>query len=68
MTVGADLYMDLLFRTLRLKGSSAGTFNHRIKNLWVNIFFHLNNLPFTILLIFHNFSTILKNIVIGIVS
>jgi len=57
MTVGADLYVDLLFRTLRLEDSSAGTFNHRIKNLGVNIFFHLNGLQLSILLIFHKFST-----------
>jgi len=57
MAVGADLYMDLLFRTLRLKGSSTGTFNHCIKNLRVNIFFHLNSLPSSILLIFRKFST-----------
>jgi hypothetical protein len=57
MTVGADFYTDLLFGTLRLKGSSTGTFNHRVKNLGVNIFFHLNGLQLSILLIFYKFST-----------
>jgi len=61
MTVRADLDMDFLFCTLRLKGGSAGTFNHRIKNLWVNLLFHLNSLQDTILLILHKFSTFLKN-------
>jgi len=41
MAVGADFYMDLLFGTLRLERSSAGTFDHRVKNLGVNLFFHL---------------------------
>ena len=60
VAVGANLNMDLLLRTLRLEGSSAGTLNHRVKNLWVNILFHLNGLQFSILLIFHKFSTSLK--------
>jgi hypothetical protein len=57
MTVGADLYMDLLFGTFRLKGRSASTFYHRIKNLGVYLFFHLNSLHSSILLIFRKFST-----------
>jgi hypothetical protein len=57
MTVGADLYMDLLFRTFRLKGRSASTFNHCIKHLRVYLFFHLNSLQSSILLIFRKFST-----------
>ena len=66
MTVGADFYTDLLFRTLRLKGSSTGTLNHRVKNLGVNVFLHLTGLHFSILLIFHKFSTIFSNHVIVI--
>ena len=58
--------MDLLFRTFRLKGSSTGTFNHRVKNLGVNVFFHRNGLHLSILLIFHKFSTIPTNHVIVI--
>jgi hypothetical protein len=41
MAVGADFDMDLLFGTLRLERGSAGTFDHRVKNLGVNFFFHL---------------------------
>ena len=41
MAVGADLHMDLLLSTLRLKRCSAGTFDHRIKNFRMNILFHL---------------------------
>ncbi len=57
VAVRANLNMDLLFRALRLEGSSTGTLNHRIKNLWVNIFFHLHSLRLSILPIFHKFST-----------
>jgi hypothetical protein len=61
MTVGADFYMDLLFRTLRLEGSSTGTFNHRIKNLGVNIFFHLNGLQPLFYWFSTNFQLFLKD-------
>jgi hypothetical protein len=61
VAVRANLNMDLLFRALRLEGSSTGTLNHRIKNLWVNVFFHLHSLRLSILPIFHKFSTFLKN-------
>jgi len=44
MTVGTDLYMDLLLGTLRLEGRSAGTFDHRIKNFGVDLLFHLLSL------------------------
>jgi hypothetical protein len=59
MAIGANLNTDLLLRTLRLEGGSAGTLDHRIKNLWVNILFHLHSLQPFILLIFHKFSTFL---------
>ena len=41
MAVGADFYMDLLFRTLRFERSSTGAFDHRVKNLGVYILLHL---------------------------
>jgi hypothetical protein len=41
MAVGADFYMDLLFRTLRLEGRSTSALDHRVKNLRVYIFLHL---------------------------
>ena len=60
MAVRADLHMDLLLRALRLERRSTGTLNHRIKNLGVNILFHLSDLQLSILPIFHKLSTIFK--------
>src|SRR4030066_1126877 len=48
MTVGTDLYVDFFFCTLCFKSGSAGTFNYRIKNFGVNLFFHLNGLQLSI--------------------
>jgi hypothetical protein len=58
MAVGADFYMDLLFGALRLERSAASAFYHRVKNLGVNLLFHLMSLHLVILLIFNEFSTI----------
>jgi hypothetical protein len=44
MTAGTDFHMDLFLSTLRLEGSSAGAFDHRIKDFRVNILFHLLSL------------------------
>ena len=41
MAAGADFYMDLLFRTLRLECRSASALDHCVKNLRVYIFLHL---------------------------
>jgi len=60
MTVGTNLHMDLFLGTLRLKGCTTGTFDHRIKNFRVDLFFHLS-LQLPILLIFHRFSTFFGN-------
>ena len=51
MAVGTDLNMDVLLGALRLKGGSTGTFDHRIKDFWVNILLHFIKPPLTILLI-----------------
>ena len=59
MAVGTNLYTDLLLCTLRLKGRSAGTFDHRIKHFWMDLFLHLMT-SISILLISSRFSTFFK--------
>jgi hypothetical protein len=46
MTAGTDFHMDLFLSTLRLERGSAGTFDHRIIDLGVDILFHLLSLRF----------------------
>ena len=56
MAVGTDFNTDLLLGTLRFKGRSTGTFNHRFKDFGMHILFHLITSPFY----FTNFSRIFK--------
>ncbi len=56
MAAGTDFYTDLLLGTLRFKGRSTGTFDHRFKNFGMDIFFHLITSTFY----FTNFSRIFK--------
>ncbi len=56
MAAGTDFYTDFLFGTLRFKGRSAGTLDHRFKNFGMDILFHL----ITSIFYFTNFSRIFK--------
>ncbi len=61
MAVGADFYMDLFFRTLRLECRSASALDHCIENFGVYIFLHLMASKNLFSPIFHKISTLCGN-------
>jgi len=60
MTVGTDLYMDLLLGALRFEACSTGAFDHGIINFGMNLLLHLQDLHLLFYPFLMNFQPLLK--------